>query len=795
MAVDVRAGARTGGTVLSRGMINLQYSTKRRVAEAKKLKVRCVRRAVVGCVCFIALLWCFFIWNFVNSSVRSMGQNMPASPPQRTGPRAQSTHAPAKKRPSLPNIRASRLLGTSSSSEEGRETTETMLRSIKLKANNTGFATKIVARAMQRNREAKEMLVQRGRTARGQGVADILPIMPAPQTVRYDPTTGALLRLDRGTGLTLVFENKVVGHAAENGFDMLEGVALDVLRSTLVFPTKYDCEATTLSASSLHIVSIVVVQLVSKVQFLQKEVLEYSTGNLRIKLDSIFDSPDPVFDRQKEMYRLIIHEDTVVVVAVTHSGALHGLRTLVGLFNPPVGLKAVCHTLPYPTLEIFDFPRFAHRGFVIDTAHHFKPVEFLKRLIFGMGTMKLNVLHWHVTDHQAFGLKLPSEPTLATGNNFFRGKTHRKSKRKHSPGKTFYTMEETQEVVRYGKALGVYVLLEFDVPGHALGWEKGYPVAVNVHCKNEVSAPREFPNCNANLDPRVEATYSLLRSIFSDLKKHLPNDALKLLHLGGDETSFKTWARPQFEDWMEAEGIVQMKKWSVAEVDPITGDRLDTPHRLLELFERRLGILIDKYLSTQGTVVVRWEEIFKPHLEACCFFPRNQTVVQMWRKPYGKKAKRTKEDILHAGFRGIIVANEEFWYLDPNPSDQFWQRWHTRYKYDPLKVSPPHGETYTLPSTYQHRVFGGEAACWGRCMETQDSFDTYVWVPLTAISERLWSARSVMSYENAEMRLTRTLALLSRRWRRTEEGAGDELDMVHLIRFHSRSADKRTVRI
>eukprot|EP00505_MAST-04D_sp_SCG-Rhode-Island_P003079 Stramenopile-MAST_4_protein_3079 len=163
-----------------------------------------------------------------------------------------------------------------------------------------------------------------------------------------------------------------------------------------------------------------------------------------------------------------------------------------------------------------------------------------------------------------------------------------------------------------------------------------------------------------------------------------------------------------------------------------------------------------------------------------------------------KFIKQAFPELLVAIFDVSIMA--QFNHFDQNMefingTDQFWQRWHTRYKYDPLKVSPPHGETYTLPSTYQHRVFGGEAACWGRCMETQDSFDTYVWVPLTAISERLWSARSVMSYENAEMRLTRTLALLSRRWRRTEEGAGDELDMVHLIRFHSRSADKRTVRI
>jgi N-acetyl-beta-hexosaminidase len=314
---------------------------------------------------------------------------------------------------------------------------------------------------------------------------------------------------------------------------------------------------------------------------------------------------------------------------------------------------------------------------------------------------------------------------------------------------------------------------------------------------DSVSAPRAFPNCNANLNPTIDTTYFILENLFKSLKKYIPSTN-KLLHLGGDEVSFNTWKySPSFERWANQEGRVHFKKYDVAHSNP-NGSFLDLPHRLLELFERRLDILI-KSIFSKDAVIMRWEEIFKPHLFDCCFFPRKNIVVQMWRKPQNKKPHRTKHDILKSGVRGIVVNSEDYWYLDPNPKDQFWRTWRQRYLYEPLLNEPRHlfgapkgksTSSYILPEKLHARVFGGEVSCWGRCMQSKTNFNNYVWLPLAAISERLWSPRNVRDTVNAKLRLQRFLLILKRRFDYKFYG-NEKVSMSNSIRYHSRLSDQR----
>ena len=97
-------------------------------------------------------------------------------------------------------------------------------------------------------------------------------------------------------------------------------------------------------------------------------------------------------------------ENIAKIEAVSHIGILHGIRTFSNLFNDNLGLIVTrenhCPTVEINPMKILDFPRFLYRGFLIDSAHHYKSLAFLKRLIFAMGMMKLNTLHWHMTDRK-----------------------------------------------------------------------------------------------------------------------------------------------------------------------------------------------------------------------------------------------------------------------------------------------------------------------------------------------------------------------------------------------------------
>ncbi len=64
-------------------------------------------------------------------------------------------------------------------------------------------------------------------------------------------------------------------------------------------------------------------------------------------------------------------------------------------------------------MTITDAPRFVWRGLMVDSSRHFLPVATLLTLLEGMSSTGLNVLHWHITDEQAFPLQTTSCPRLA----------------------------------------------------------------------------------------------------------------------------------------------------------------------------------------------------------------------------------------------------------------------------------------------------------------------------------------------------------------------------------------------
>jgi hexosaminidase len=61
---------------------------------------------------------------------------------------------------------------------------------------------------------------------------------------------------------------------------------------------------------------------------------------------------------------------------------------------------------------VADYPRFSYRGFMLDSVRHFHPVSLIKKLVDGMEANKLNVLHWHITDDQAFPYQSKVFPEL-----------------------------------------------------------------------------------------------------------------------------------------------------------------------------------------------------------------------------------------------------------------------------------------------------------------------------------------------------------------------------------------------
>lgn len=295
---------------------------------------------------------------------------------------------------------------------------------------------------------------------------------------------------------------------------------------------------------------------------------------------------------EDESYRLTVSKQGALVEAPTDLGVLHGLVTLAQLAGPPTkptsgeragGQTASGGPLAIPFGTLTDHPRYPWRGLLVDSARHFLPLRAIERTLDGMEEVKLNVLHWHLTDDQGFRAESRRFPLLAG-----RG----------SAG-LFYTQEQLREVVAYADARGIRVVPEFDLPAHTTSWFVGYPDLAAA--PGPYRLEHRFGVFDAVIDPTREQTYRFLAGFFSEMTGIFPDD---YVHIGGDETTGVAWAgSPRIMASLRAH------------------DR-ESRAALQGYFTRRLVAI----LSDLGRKAIGWNEILGPGLP-------DGTLIEAWTTP------------------------------------------------------------------------------------------------------------------------------------------------------------------
>jgi hexosaminidase len=302
---------------------------------------------------------------------------------------------------------------------------------------------------------------------------------------------------------------------------------------------------------------------------------------------------------EDESYRLEVTASEVHLNAPTPLGVLHGLQTFLQLVQiSPEGFAA-------PAVLIEDRPRFPWRGLLIDVSRHFMPVEVIKRELDGMEAVKLNVLHWHLSDDQGFRVESKKFPRL----------------QKLSSDGQFYTQEQIREVIEYARDRAIRVVPEFDMPGHTTSWFVAYPELASAPGSYEIS--RTFGVHDAAMDPTREHTYKFLDEFIGEMARLFPD---QYFHIGGDEVNGKQWAgNPHIQHFMHVH-------------------RLKNALDLQAHFNKRLQTIVKKH----GKIMEGWDEILHADLP-------KEVVVQSWR---GQKALA---DAVQQGYRAMLSFG---YYLD-----------------------------------------------------------------------------------------------------------------------------------
>ena len=317
-----------------------------------------------------------------------------------------------------------------------------------------------------------------------------------------------------------------------------------------------------------------------------------------------------------ESYQLVISNDEIKIDAPNTFGAMHGLSTLVQLLDSDED------GYYFPCVKVKDKPRFVWRGLMIDISRHFEPIEVMKRNIDAMAAVKLNVLHWHLTDDHGFRIETKSLPKL------------------HELGSDglYYTHEQIKDVVNYAYERGIRVVPEFDLPGHATAWLVGYPELASAPGPYEIE--RLWGIFNPTFDPTNEDVYKFFETFFKEMTELFPD---RYWHLGGDENNGKQWnANPKIQEFMKA-------------------NSLKDNHALQNYFNVRL----DKILKKLNKTMVGWYTDEMPDLE-------KDYIVQAWkgRTTLYETAKKGYRSLLSHGFYIDLVQSTEYHYKnDPIPPD------------------------------------------------------------------------------------------------------------------------------
>jgi hexosaminidase len=119
-------------------------------------------------------------------------------------------------------------------------------------------------------------------------------------------------------------------------------------------------------------------------------------GSVTLRVECRERAPEYPVLGEDESYQLDIAASGARLGARTVTGVLRGLETFAQLVAPgPDGFQV-------PAGHIEDQPRFPWRGLMLDVSRHWMPLAVVERNLDAMAAVKLNVLHWHLSDDQGF---------------------------------------------------------------------------------------------------------------------------------------------------------------------------------------------------------------------------------------------------------------------------------------------------------------------------------------------------------------------------------------------------------
>lgn len=428
-----------------------------------------------------------------------------------------------------------------------------------------------------------------------------------------------------------------------------------------------------------------------------------------------------------EAYTLAVDAKGVTIKGKTAQGVFWGLMTLDQILRGS-GNKECVDVIPQLTIK--DAPRTHVRELMVDPARTFIPFDDLKAFIPEMARYKLNALHLHLVDDQAWRIEIKKYPQLTEQASSRWGQDDMLA-----PYKGYYTQEQMRELVKYAATYHVEIVPEIEMPGHEVAAISVFP-ELTCH-QRQVPVRTTCGVSNELLCPGNDFTYEFLGNVFKEITDIFPS---KYIHLGGDEAG-----NPALDCWTDCPKCKALKR----KLGIPSTDRSENWKLQGYLFDRIIELLRDTYHKTP---MFWYESDFKEIQPGCVTFA--------WRSGQTKEA-------LDAAVRNnarIMLCPGEHCYFDypmakGDMPEVNWGMPVTSLK-DAYALDPAWGMGAEFE---KNNLFGVAGTLWSECINTPERISYQAYPRAIALAEVGWSTANVRSWDGFVKRLKPTMKDMMRR--------------------------------
>jgi lysophospholipase L1-like esterase len=291
---------------------------------------------------------------------------------------------------------------------------------------------------------------------------------------------------------------------------------------------------------------------------------------------------------EDEAYKLQVLPSKIVIIANSRHGIFNAMQTLMQLMRDNEIIDGC---------EIYDWPAFSWRGYMVDVGRNYQSVELLKQQIDIMSRYKLNIFHFHFTEDIAWRLQSKLYPQLTAPENMLRNKG------------MYYSEDDLKELIKYCRERYITLIPEIDMPGHSAAFKRAMGVGMQsdsglVIIKNIL---KEF--CS---------TYNLQYMHIGGDEVHVTNKnfmpaVISLLHsLGKTTIAWRPGANVDTTTigqlWMSDNGEKNISSLRFIDSRHLYINHMDPLESVVTIFFRQIGDTTQQTPNIKGATLCLWPD-------------------------------------------------------------------------------------------------------------------------------------------------------------------------------------------